>query len=102
MTSGMEAHTGGGVDSLQLDLDVIEADRLAAQAAGVAGTAASPDTRAHRRWELMGGNGAPCALEQCRWIGFGPGFHERNAAGIGVNGTVANHLREPVRFAART
>lgn len=38
---GVEAHPRGG--PLQLDLDFIEADRLATQAAGVAGAAASPD-----------------------------------------------------------
>jgi len=62
----------------------------------------------------MVGNGASRSLEQRGGIGFWPVFHQWHAAGIGgiaersagseasPNGMVADHLREPERFAARS
>jgi len=44
MTFGVKAYSCAGIDAVQLDLDVVEADHLAAQAARLAGAAASPDT----------------------------------------------------------
>jgi hypothetical protein len=65
MTSGVKANARGrAADALELDLDIVGADRVTAEAAQLSGAAASPNSQADARGELVSSNGASRALEQ--------------------------------------